>query len=111
MLQLHAQAVERGLCNGSEAVRLRVLALAEHAAAVGSRNPAGLFASLLRKKLWGYATADDDDAARKRLRNHLHQRQRDIRANLPECAIEVRQPTREPSRLAVLMAQLDARRT
>jgi hypothetical protein len=72
LLELHRQAVERKLVTSSEADRLRVLTIAEHAAVIGTRNPAGLFVRLLKGKLWHFATADDEDAARRRLKAHLH---------------------------------------
>jgi hypothetical protein len=70
-LVLHDQAVSRKLAGPSEHGRLRFLALAEHAMAVGTVNPGGLFASLVRAGRWGYATLGDEDAARRRLRAHL----------------------------------------
>ncbi len=73
-LELHRQAVARGLANPSEAGRLRFLAVAEHARAVGTVNPGGLFARLVRRGWWHFATMDDEDTARRRLRDHLHGR-------------------------------------
>lgn len=71
LLALFEDAERRKVTNGSEAARLRFVALAEHARAIGSRNPAGLFAHLGRHKLWHYATADDEEAARRRIARHL----------------------------------------
>jgi hypothetical protein len=71
MIELHRQAVERKLCGNSEADRLRVLTIAEHAATIGTKNPAGLFVRLLKGRLWHFATQDDEDAARRRLRAYL----------------------------------------
>lgn len=68
LLELFRQSVNAGLVNGSECDRLRFFAAAEHAKAIGTRNPCGLFATLVRRKLWHYATLDDEDAARRRLR-------------------------------------------
>lgn len=68
LLELFRQALSIGLVNGSECDRLRFFATAEHAKAIGTRNPCGLFATLVRRKLWHYATLDDEDAARRRLR-------------------------------------------
>jgi hypothetical protein len=72
-LGLFDQAVDWGLVGPSEADRLRFLALAEHARAVGPINPGGLFARLVRRGWWHFATLDDEGAARRRLREHLHE--------------------------------------
>jgi hypothetical protein len=71
-LQLYDQAVARKLADPSEAARLRFLAVAEHARVVGKSNPGGLFTYLVRNGCWRYATLDDEDTARRRLREHLH---------------------------------------
>jgi hypothetical protein len=73
-LQLHGQAIARKLADPSEAGRLRFVALAEHARVVGTVNPGGLFARLVRRGLWHFATLDDEDTARRKLREHLHGR-------------------------------------
>jgi Mn-dependent DtxR family transcriptional regulator len=73
-LQLHDQAVARKLADPSEAGRLRFVALAEHARVVGTVNPGGLFACLVRRGFWHFATLDDEDGARRKLREHLHGR-------------------------------------
>ncbi len=70
-LELYRQAVEEGLVTSSESDRLRVLAAAEHARVVGTKNPSGLFVRLLRSKLWHFMTQDDEDAASARLKRHL----------------------------------------
>jgi hypothetical protein len=71
LLDLHEQAVAGGQISASEADRLRFVAAAEHARSIGSRNPPGLFAWLLRNRRWGYVTQDDEDAASRRLKAHL----------------------------------------
>jgi hypothetical protein len=71
-LELYRQAVDRKLTSPSEDGRLKFLAVAEHARAVGTVNPVGLFARLVRRGWWHFATQDDEDAARRRLREHLH---------------------------------------
>lgn len=71
LLKLFADAERRKVTNGSEAARLQFVALAEHARSIGSHNPAGLFAHLVRHKLWHFATADDEEAARTRIARHL----------------------------------------
>jgi len=74
LLNLHRQAVDRKLAGGSEDGRLKFLAIAEHARVVGTVNPCGLFARLIRRGLWHFATLDDEDAARRRLHEYLHGR-------------------------------------
>lgn len=69
LLEVHKQAVAAKLLTTSECDRLRFFAAAEHAKAIGTRNPCGLFATLVRRKLWQYATQDDEDSARRRLRS------------------------------------------
>jgi hypothetical protein len=71
LLGLLEQAVGRGLVGPSEADRLRFVGAAEHARSIGSVNPAGLFAWLLRGRRWAYLTQDDEDAASVRLKAHL----------------------------------------
>ena len=71
LLQLHDQAIAEGLVTTAEADRLRVVASAEHALAVGKSNPAGLFAYLIRNRAWRYLTGDDEDRANARIKAHL----------------------------------------
>ena len=72
VLDLHRQAVARGLVGASEADRLKFAAAAEHACAVGTANPGGLFARLVVRGWWHFATQGDEDAAARRLKRHLH---------------------------------------
>ena len=71
LLRLHDQAVARELVSSSEADRLKFVAAAEHARAVGRANPCGLFARLVRRGFWHFATQDDEDRASRRLKSHL----------------------------------------
>ena len=64
---LRRQALKAGLVNDSECDRLRFFAAAEHAKAIGTRNACGLFATLVRRKLWQFSTHDDEDSARRTL--------------------------------------------
>lgn len=64
---LFVQAEARGWTDGSEAAKLRFFAAAERAIRVGHRNPAGLFVSILRRGLWSFIAAVDEDAARPKL--------------------------------------------
>lgn len=106
-LALFDQAVARRLVGPSEADRLRFLAVAEHAAAVGTANPPGLFARLIRSGLWHHATQADEDAAAARLREHLHGRPRPGRGPTarPRPSPEGR-PASAPASLASIMARL-----
>jgi hypothetical protein len=72
LLDLYAQAVAVGLVPASEWGRLRFVAAAEHARAIGTKNPCGLFASLVRGGSLHFATEDDTTAASVRLRRHLY---------------------------------------
>ncbi|HKQ47570.1 MAG TPA: hypothetical protein VJZ71_05845 [Phycisphaerae bacterium] len=68
LLELFRQAAIARLVSTSECDRLRFFAAAEHAKAIGTRNPCGLFATLARRKLWHFITQDDEDAANARLK-------------------------------------------
>ncbi len=72
LLQLFNEACSRGLLQPSEHDRLRFVAAAEHAKAIGSTNPCGLLAYLVRRGRWHYVTQDDEDAANKRLKAHFY---------------------------------------
>jgi hypothetical protein len=71
LMVLLGQAAARGLVSTSEADRLRFVASAEHALAIGQGNPAGLFVYLVRGKLWRYLTQDDEDRANLRIKAFL----------------------------------------
>jgi len=72
MLELYRQAMARGLVGSSEADRLKFMAAAEHARAVGTVNPGGLFARLVCRGWWHFATQGDEEAASRRLKRHLY---------------------------------------
>ncbi|NOS99453.1 MAG: hypothetical protein HOP29_02375 [Phycisphaerales bacterium] len=61
---LFAQATARGLIDGGEAARLRFFAAAQHALRVGTTNPCGLFAVVVRRNLWRFVSTGDEDRAR-----------------------------------------------
>lgn len=67
LLALHEDAVGQRLLTSSEADRLKFLAGAAHAQAVGAK-PCRLFAWMVRGRRWEYITQADEDAARARLR-------------------------------------------
>jgi hypothetical protein len=72
LLELYAQAVAAGLVPASEWGRLRFVACAIHARSIGTANPCGLFATLVRGGRLHFATEDETEAASVRLRRHLH---------------------------------------
>jgi hypothetical protein len=68
LLALYEQAVDHGLVNRSINDRLNFIAAAEHARIVGSHNPCGLFAELVRRKRYEFVTQSDEDRAQQRLK-------------------------------------------
>jgi hypothetical protein len=70
LLELHRQAVEAKLVTTSEADRLKFVAGAAHAQAVGSK-PCRLFAWMVWRGRWEFITQADEDAARTRLREQF----------------------------------------
>lgn len=72
LLVLHEQAVGEGLITGSEHDRLQFFTAAERAKTVGSQNPPGLFVRIVRSALWRFLSQDDEDAARRKIRELLH---------------------------------------
>jgi hypothetical protein len=71
LLDLLGQSVARNLVGSSEADRLKFVAAAEHALAIGKGNPPGLFAYLLRGGCWRYLTQSDEDRANARIKAYL----------------------------------------
>jgi hypothetical protein len=65
LLALHAQACMLGLAEPGEAGRLRFAALAARARRVGTVNPCGLLAWMLRGQRWSHITLEDEDRARR----------------------------------------------
>ena len=61
---LFVRATGAGLVRGSQADALNFAAAAAHAKRVGTRNPAGLFAMLVRRRLWSYISLDDEAQGR-----------------------------------------------
>lgn len=61
-------AAERGYCGRSESDRLRVFGAAAHALRVGQRNPCGLFATVVRRRLWSHISLEDEDRGRRGMR-------------------------------------------
>jgi len=72
LLTLFEQAYTQGLIGKSDSERLTFLGLAEHAKVVGSSNPCGLFAELVRRQLWHFVTDGDEDVAQAQLKAYLY---------------------------------------
>lgn len=60
-------AVQAGLLRPCAADELRFFAAAERAISLGTANPGGFFATLVRRGLWHVISQRDEDAARRRL--------------------------------------------
>ena len=72
LLTLFTHAQTQGLIGKSDSDRLTFCALAEHAKVVGSANPCGLFAALVRRQQWHFVTDSDEDVAQARLKAYLY---------------------------------------
>ena len=108
LLDLYEQAVSQGLIIASEWGRLRFVAAAEHARIIGTKNPCGLFARLVRNGLWHFATGDDEEAASLRLRRHLHGNSFRPRLGL-ETGIGLRPQLSDDARLVRAVREVAAR--
>lgn len=62
--RLFVRATASGLVRRSEAGALAFAAAAVHAQRVATRNPCGLFATVVRRGLWGHASQEDEERAR-----------------------------------------------
>lgn len=62
------QAAHQGILAGTEACRLAWFAAAEHALIQGKQNPPGLFAAVVKNRLWHYINQNEENIARKKLR-------------------------------------------
>lgn len=61
---LLAEARSQAWLPRGEAAQLRFYAAAAHAIRIGNRNPAGLFATIVRRGLWSFLSQQDEDRAR-----------------------------------------------
>lgn len=71
LLELYDQALDSGLARPGEAGRLDFVALAERARSRGTRSGA-LFFWLLKERKTEFITQHDEDAAARRIKEHLH---------------------------------------
>jgi len=99
LLVLLAQAIARDLVGTSEADRLRFVAAAEHALAVGKGNPPGLFLYLVRGRLWRYLTQEDEDRASRRLKLYLFGAAPEVGASSRRTGVEMGNQVSEDARL------------
>lgn len=72
LMRVFDHAVGEGVLAGSEADRLRFVSAAEHARSIGSTNPPGLFAWIVRAGRFEFCTQADEEAARVRLQRFDH---------------------------------------
>jgi hypothetical protein len=72
LLVLFDEAQAQDLIGGSESERLIFVATAERARLTALTNAPGLFAELVRRRLWHFITQDNEDRAQKRLREHFY---------------------------------------
>ena len=71
LFTLFEEVTKRKLIPHNERERLNFVAAAEHARVIGSKNPCGLFAWLVRHRKWEFITEGDDEAAHRRIKVHL----------------------------------------
>jgi hypothetical protein len=109
LLELFAQAVAAGLVPASEWGRLRFVAAAEHARAIGTANPCGLFVRLVRGGLLHFATEDDTTAASVCIRRHLYGTVADHHGSGPISAMGAMPALSEDARLVQAVRAAAAR--
>lgn len=105
---LFARATRAGLVRASEADALNFAAAAAHAVRVGSRNPEGLFAAVVRRGLWAYLSLEDETRGRRVAQRLLPEERTRAdtralsRACVPERTAELSPEYREQVRRMVL---------
>jgi hypothetical protein len=72
LLALFEEAQGKSIIGGSESERLTFVATAERARLRAITNAPGLFAELVRQRLWHFITQDDEDRAHTRLQAHFY---------------------------------------
>jgi hypothetical protein len=72
LLRLFEEAQEKGIIGGSESERLTFVATAERARVRALENAEGVFAELVRRRLWHFIAQDDEDRAKTRLGEHFY---------------------------------------
>ena len=74
LLELYEQTVRQGGFRSNEHERMLFVSAAEHARVIGTENPCGLFASMIRNRndrKWAYITQGDEDAAISRIKAYF----------------------------------------
>lgn len=72
LLELFGQAQKAGLIGGSDHERLQFVTAAVRARSRANKNPGGFFARLVRRRLWHFATAEEESRAQTLLKRHLY---------------------------------------
>lgn len=83
LLKLFDQATRSQFVDGGHRDQLRFVGAAEHARTIGSVNPPGLFAWLIRNRRWEFITDGDEDAANRRIKQHLYGGSQERRSEKP----------------------------
>lgn len=71
--ELFRQAVHRRLINDSEASFLNWVSATVRARTCGGRDPVKVFLGIVKRKLWGHITQEDEDRARAAIRRYRYQ--------------------------------------
>ena len=100
---LYRDAVRLGLIEDSEAAELRFFSLIEHARNYGDQPPK-LLSALVRRKLW-HVNQDEEEAARRRLRDHRRPEERPA-SPVVRGAVRIDLPETPPERAGNLLAGL-----
>jgi len=103
LLILFDEAQAQGLIGGSESERLTFVATAERARLRAITNAPGLFAELVRRRLWHFVTQDDEDQAQTRLRKHFYGGREEGKALI------MKRPSEVLSKDALFVADVSAR--
>ena len=99
-LGLFQEATVLGYVEGSDYDQLRFFAAMEHARVIGTTNREGLFAALVRRGLFHFATNDDEDQAQRRLKEHIHGPTREAGPRRQRRGNEAPEPLSDDARLA-----------
>jgi Mn-dependent DtxR family transcriptional regulator len=89
--ELYFQAVERGWISPSEAMALNFIAAAVRAREVGD-EPARLFVSLIRRRLWHHITQAQEDCARRALARYREENPERFRFVTMRTGVKERKP-------------------
>lgn len=105
------EAVRLGLVRPCPADELRFVAAAERARSLGTTNPPGFFATLVRRKLWHFIRQRDEDAAHAWLRRSVDGASRLVVGDVHQKQMQRRQShcSRSLTRAATVVATLIAR--